>query len=131
MKDFFNGKWGLAWTYWAGVVGFSLLLQALAKYFSYKFLTLEAGAAYERLDLIHTVTICVAVVIMALLARAMVKAGFDNRTPGFWGWLGIGIASLRTCHLGLAALTLVIPSIGTPLYMVRMELKELNKQSPP
>lgn len=130
MKSLLNGKLGLGWTYWGGVVGLGLILEVSLRYITYLYLTTSDDAALERLDLIQISLVAVGSVLAGLLFRAMIIAGFDNRRPGFWGWIGIVISGLRTLFLTFTTVSLLFPSLAVPLALVKIELRELNKQLP-
>ncbi len=123
-------NWGLAGPIGGGVVGLGLILEVSLRYITYLYLTTSDDAALERLDLIQISLVAVGSVLTGLLFRAMIIAGFDNRRPGFWGWIGIVISGLRTLFLTFTTVSLLFPSLAVPLALVKIELRELNNQLP-
>ncbi|MBB3992977.1 hypothetical protein GGR95_000596 [Sulfitobacter undariae] len=130
MIDFLNGKKSLGVTYWVGVVGFGLILRAGNWYITQQYFTQQDPAALETLDFGHRVFFVACTIVTLLLLRAMVKAGFNNRKPGGWGWLGIAIAALGVANVGYSTIALLNPSVVTPRVMLVMEIAELNKHLP-
>ncbi len=128
--DFFNGKFGLARTYWFGVFGVGVLGRAVNKVITHGYLTAETDAAYEQIELWHVAFAVLIGLYGVLMVRAMLKAGFDNRRPGGWGWIGIALTSVGACYGAYVAITLLFPNVTTPRILVERELSELNKILP-
>jgi hypothetical protein len=130
MIDFLNGKRSLGVTYWVGVVGFGLILRAGSWYITQQYLTEKDPAALETLDFGFKIFLAAGTIVTLLLLRAMVKAGFNNRKPGGWGWLGIAIAAIGVANVGYSTITVLNPSTTTPRFMLVMEIAELKKHLP-
>ncbi len=130
MIDFLNGKKSLGVTYWVGVGGFGLIWRAGNWYITQQYLTEQDPAALDALDFGHSVFFAGCTIMILILLRAMVKAGFNNRKPGVWGWLGITIAAIGVVNIGYSTIALLNPSIVTPRFMLVMEIDEFNKQLP-
>ena len=130
MIDFLDGKKSLASTYWLGVVGFGVIFRFGNAYLINQYLTTHDEAGIHTLDVLHKVFLVTSTIIVLLLLRAMIKAGFNGRQPGGFGWIGIFIACLGVANVGYATATFLMPSLPTPRVMLKMELTEINKQLP-
>lgn len=130
MIGFLNGKKSLGFTYWVGVVGFGLIFRAGNWYILHQFLTLQDPVALETLEFRNNVFLIGCTITALLLLRAMFKAGFNNRKPGGWGWLGIAISALGVVNVGYTTTKILNPSVATPRFMLVREIDELSKQLP-
>lgn len=130
MIDFLNGKKSLGITYWVGVAGLGLIWRAGNWYIAQNYLTQQDQAALETLAFGQKVFYVACTIVSLVLLRAMVKAGFNNRKPGGWGWLGIIITTLGVANVGYSTTTALNPSIATPRFMLVREIAEINKHLP-
>lgn len=130
MHNFFNGKLGLAQTYWIGVWGAAFLFRGIFYFINKGYLTITDDQDYARLEMVHDVVLVIISVYMLLMVRAMIMAGFDNRRPGGWGWIGIVLTTLSAAYICYTTIIVLFPSISAPKFMLEMEVRQLNKQLP-
>lgn len=130
MRKFFNGGFGLGITYWVGFVGMGAVVRIVSHFINKGFLTISDDAKFAQLELFHKTFLLVLCIYYLLIARAMIKAGFDNRCPSGWGWIGIALTITSTLYLLYVTATVLFPSTVTPKFMLEMEIRELNKQLP-
>ncbi|WP_270731728.1 hypothetical protein [Shimia sp. Alg240-R146] len=129
MRGFLNGESSVAKVYWLGFVLTGFAFTALYRYINYLYLT-SAETGFEWVELAHNVLIAFNVVWIAALLRAVVKSAYNNRTPGGWGWTAIVIMSLNLAYTSYVGCTLFFPKTYTPLFVLKLEIHELNKQLP-
>ena len=130
MRKFFNGGYGLAKTYWFGVFGAGAIIKIAFKYINKGYLTSQSDLDFARMEMFHDVFLVLVCIYMLLMVRAMIKAGFDDRHPGGWGWLGIGLTISSTVFTLYVAVTVLFPSTVTPRLMLELEIRQLNRQLP-
>jgi len=127
---FFNGESSLAKTYWLGVFGFGVVARLVVKAINESYLSAQTEADYARLD---TFAMCVNLFILlwtGLILRALIKCCYNNRTPGFWGWVAILLALLNFAMNALLVFSQLFPQAGSPRFMIQAELAQLNKTLP-
>ncbi|MDO6727525.1 hypothetical protein Q4544_11325 [Cognatishimia sp. 1_MG-2023] len=130
MRSFFNGGASVTATYWGGIVGSSFILKLYVFFFNNQTITNPDWQFVEQLHAVHNYIVLAFTVLFGFLFRAMIKSCFNDRTPGFWGGLGIAIAGLRFATLAFSCFTLFFPSVATPRALIEAELKQLNQQLP-
>lgn len=130
MLRFFNGKYGLGPTYWLGVFGVGVLVRGITYLISRGYLTAQDGAEFARLELFHNIFLIALSLYMLAMLRAMILAGFDNRRPGGWGWTGIVLTGIGACLTCFTMVTILFPSIKSPIFLLKREVSQLNRQLP-
>lgn len=130
MRKFFNGGSGLGTTYWVGVFAVGVLAKFVFRFINWGYLTIQDDAKYAQLELFHNIFLVALCIYMLLMVRAMIKAGFNDRRPGGWGWVGIVLTITSTLYLLYVSMTVLFPSTATPRFMLELELRNLNKQLP-
>lgn len=130
MRKFFNGGYGLGITYWVGIVGVGFITEIVIRFITKGYLTILDDAKYAQLELFHNCFLVALCIYMLLMSRAMIRAGFDGRRPGGWGWIGIVVTLFRTLFVLYVTVTVLFPSAATPKFMLELEMRQLNKQLP-
>jgi len=130
MLKFFNGGYGLAKTYWFGVFGAGIIVKTAFRFINKGYLTAQSDLDFARVEMFHDVLLVLLSIYMLLMVRAMIKAGFDGRRPGGWGWLGIGLTISSTVFTLYVAATVLFPSTVTPRLMLEWDIRQLNGQLP-
>lgn len=130
MRKFFNGGYGLAITYWVGIAGAGIISKIVFLSINKGYLTTVDEVKYAQLELFHECFLVALCLYMLLMSRAMIRAGFDDRRPGAWGWIGIVVTLTRTLYILYVTMTVLFPATATPKFMLELEIRQLNKQLP-
>jgi len=130
MLNFFNGKYGLARTYWFGVFGAGLVAHGFGYWINYQYLTSAVAGNLDRLELYQTTFQVLFSLYLAFMLRALWRAGNDDRNPGIWGWAGLILTALGLFYTVVSTVLLMFPSVATPMFMMQLEIREFNKQLP-
>ena len=118
MRKFFNGGFGLGVTYWVGIVGAGVITRFVFHSINKGYLTIQDDAKHAQLELFYDVFLVALCIYMLLMVRAMIKAGFEGRRPGVWGWIGIGLTIISAVYILYATVTVLFPSAATPRFML-------------
>lgn len=130
MRKFFNGEYGLGTTYWVGIFGAGVVIKIVMRAINKGYLTIQDDEKFNQLEMLHNILLVALCIYLMLMVRAMIKAGFDNRRPGAWGWIGIAGAIISMLYMVLVTVTVFFPSTTTPKFMLELEVQQMNKQLP-
>jgi len=130
MLKFFNGGYGLAKTFWIGVFGAGIVFKVAFRFITKGYLAARNDLDIARVEMFHHVLLILFCIYVLLMVRAMIKAGFDGRRPGVWGWMGIGLTVFAAVlNINIAYKTF-FPSLQTSRFMLETGLRQLNTQLP-
>ncbi|AXX97524.1 hypothetical protein [Profundibacter amoris] len=130
MLKFLNGGYGLAKTFWIGVFGVGIVFKIAFKFITKGYLAARNDLDIARVEMFHHVLLILLCIYVLLMVRAMIKAGFNDRRPGVWGWMGIGLTIFAAAlNINIASKTF-FPSRATSRVMLEIGMRQLNTQLP-
>lgn len=130
IKDYFNGKFGLAATYWFGIAGVGILARLAVRAMNQAYLRAETDADIARLDLWREILVVVMAVYSILMVRAVYLSATQGRPIGGWGVLATIIAIAGAAFNSYSAYLTLQPSAAIPRSLVEIELQQLRRDLP-
>lgn len=130
IADFFNGKFGLARTFWYGIFGVLVGCELLWRILLPIYMSAESDQTIEWLYTFNTALMLCFPVCFALMLRAVWKAGADRPYRKFWGWIALFVTLLYLIYSAFGAISYMWPEIGTPRFIVRADVRGINQQLP-
>ncbi len=113
-----------------GFFGAGIVFKVAFRFITKGYLAARSDLDIARVEMFHHVLLVMLCIYVLLMVRAMIKAGFDGRRPGVWGWMGIGLTVfVAVVNINIASKTF-FPSSPTPRFMLEMEMRQVNKQLP-
>lgn len=130
LRDLLGGRKSVAATYWLGHVAVATLMMFVMRGLTWVYLSSDdaiMAALYEKLDLVLRF---LWIAYMAFIVRAIYRASYWQRSPGFWSWLGIGIVSFVIAAQTYTIVLVLFPNLPVSEIALRADVKELNKSLP-
>ena len=130
MKKLFNGEYSVAYTYWIGVFGVGALLRIYFGISQKVYLTTISDETARAIEIADQVIAVLYVIYTALMVRALYRAGYNDRTPEFWGWTAIVLTSFSLLINTWLTYALFTPSASYPYFMFEHEIRSMQELLP-
>lgn len=127
---FYQGQFGLLQTFLIGIVAARVAFFGATRLLTYAIPKFSSEGSLTLLSGFSVFILVLEVVHFSLTTLALWKAGTNNRTLGFWGWVALSVAALHVVDSLAATITDLFPSIPVPLVVTKMNNAQLNASLP-
>ena len=130
MKQLFKGQLSLTMTYWAGVWLALVASRIVFMGINRGYLTAQTDEVLRRVEIVNLVFASLLSLYLFAMVRALWLSGHNERSMGGWGWIGLIQTTVTALIVSFSTVTLFFPSISTPYFLIKADIRELNKSLP-